>query len=432
MPNSEDAELEELLNRMHDAMSQEPGNPAGAQAWEDDDDFPTDGPEDGQMLYRNYSNGYGRNVRNYSNGYGRGETPPAPEQPVTPIRAYNADFQGDHKGTPQPPREPEELSGPVPKKKKTAASKAKPPRRHRRSGCLTSLVVVLVLLGVVVGIAAAWIRPPKTDQSVADRKSGTSAILLCGADVGGVRTDTMMILYVNSKTRQAGLLSLPRDTYTKTLYGEDAKLNSAYGRNGCGEEGMEVLLDYVQRILGYRPDGYVLVELPALKDLVDLMGGVEFDVPHAFDFQRSDMDIDVHLEAGLQHIDGEQALAIVRERYSYVNQDLGRVDTQKAFLKACLQQWLKPSNLGKAKDVLALLKEQSMSSLSTGNYVWFGMQLLRCKDLRTDTLPGYATYIGDQSFFVLDPEEVVDLVNEGYNPYQKEFTTADVDIAGEN
>ncbi len=80
----------------------------------------------------------------------------------------------------------------------------------------------------------------------------------------------MMLLYLNAQEQAVTLVSLPRDTLTHTASGNDAKLNSAYGRNNGGEEGMEALLDYVADIIGYRPDGYMLITLDAFVDIVDL------------------------------------------------------------------------------------------------------------------------------------------------------------------
>ena len=496
MPNNQDDELWELLNRMDAAMPDEEERPVSGE--EPDPDYFDDGEADQgleQMFYRNAANGYGQNVRNYSNNYGRGQTQPrnpAPGQsrqpepaaqpqpqrpaqsrsaasdetqrfyppehtaggkptqaqraagaPTPPIRAYNADFRRAQAEAPQPeaPREetpksqtyyeaPRRETPPAP----PAPKEPKKKKRRKGCGCLTVLMIPVLILALLIGSLCLYIRAPKTDDPIGARKAGTSAILLCGADLGGVRTDTMMILYVNSISKEAGLMTLPRDTYTRTAYGLDVKLNSAYGRNGGGEEGMEVLLDYVQDILGYRPDGYLLVELPMLEELIDMMGGVDFDVPTTVSFSQSEQHDEIYLEPGMQHLDGAAALAVLRFRYGYANQDLGRQDTQKAFLKAAMKQWLTLDNIGKLSQVLDLFKTESLSDLSTGNYLWFAIHLLRCGigDLRTDTLPGYATYIGDQSFYVLYPNEVVELVNEGYNPYKQEITRADVNIVTED
>ena len=212
--------------------------------------------------------------------------------------------------------------------------------------------------------AASMMKMPVSGDSLGHRKENTATVLLCGTDKDGTRTDTMMLLYLDGNNNRVGLLSLPRDTLTITDSGKRAKLNSAYGRNGCGEEGMEALLDYIQDIIGYRPDGYVLIELPMLKDLIDLFGGVEFHVPQ--DMSSPDVNDDhILLSEGLQHLDGNQALALLRFRYGYADQDLGRQNVQKNFLKECMKQWLTVDNLGKITDVLELFKAESFTDLET-------------------------------------------------------------------
>lgn len=368
--------------------------------------------------------------------------PTMAEKAANSIRAYNADFRTD-RDRPAPkaskkaassqeettyiPNISESDEPDMPETKEKPKKVKTPRKRGCLTGCLTRLVIFGVIIAMMVGLFNFFVRPPETDSPLAERRKGVTTILLCGADIGGDRTDTMMLLYVDADKKQAGLLSLPRDTYTISAYGESYKLNSAYGRNGGGREGMEVLFDYVQKIIGFRPDGYMLIELPMLRDLVDLMGGVEFNVPQ-------DMSaVGVSLQAGLQHLTGEQALGLIRHRYGYANQDLGRQDVQKDFLKACLDQWVSPENLSKIKDALALVNAQSFTNLSTGNFAWLGINLLRCgfSKIYTDTLPGYSTMIGDQSYYVLYPSEVATMIQQRYNPYNVKITSEMLDIATE-
>ena len=51
-------------------------------------------------------------------------------------------------------------------------------------------------------------------------------------------------------------------------------------------------------------------------------------------------------------------------------------------------------------------------------------------DMSTDTLPGYADYIGDVSYYILDREDVADMINEHYNPYKVEILPENLKIAG--
>ena len=469
-PN-DDIDIYELLNRADKLLNEEEEDLLLRE--EDDDDYMGSNPDPDSTIRIVYEEPIDKDAtvvyRNAANNYGLHETPPtpvsytapvtqsspvtaaptAPRTPLVPpapaaqptmaekaansIRAYNADFRNDRdRSAPKPGKKTvysQPQTAPIPEA--APAVKAEKPKKSGKSGCFSKLIALAVVITLVVGLFNLMVRHPKTDDPLGDRRSGVSTILLCGADIGGDRTDTMMLLYVDANKKQAGLLSLPRDTYTVTTYGESYKLNSAYGRNGGGEEGMEVLFDYVQKIVGFRPDGYMLIELPMLRDLVDLMGGVEFNVPQAM--TSSGIDGGVKLEAGLQHLTGEQALGLIRFRYGYENQDLGRQDVQKNFIKACLEQWTKPENFDKLKDVLALVKAQSFTDLSTANFAWFGFHLLRCgfSNIYTDTLPGYATMIGDQSYYVLYPGEVASMIQDRYNPYETEITREMLDIATE-
>lgn len=438
-PNDDDIDIYELLNRADELLEEEDNNDFldDPDAFEPEFEEPMD--MDATIVYRNAANSYGRDVRNAANNYGANVTPPPvpqkpsqAEQAASSIRAYNADFRNERERIPKATKKTIYETAAIP----TAAPEPAPvqekaPKPKKKRGCLKKIIVPAALIAVIVLLFNMIVSPPKTDTPLGDRRSGVSAILLCGADIGGERTDTMMLLYVDANQKKAGLLTLPRDTYTVTAYGDSNKLNSAYGRNGGGEEGIAVLFDYVQDTIGYRPDGYVLIELPMLRDLVDLMGGVEFEVPQSMDSQG--VSGGVHLEAGLQHLSGEQALGLLRFRYGYYNQDLGRQDVQKNFLKACMEQWITADNLGKLTEVLKLFRAQSLTDLGTGNFLWFGWSLLRIgfSNIYTDTLPGYATMIGDQSYYVLYPGEVAKMVQDRYNPYKVEITRDMLDIATE-
>ena len=430
-PNNDDIDIYELLNRADELLEErEKKSPL--------DDFEPEFEEsmvtDDTIVYRNAANGYGRNIP-------QPRQAPAPrpmtqaEQAASSIRAYNADFRNERERHPKAQKPTYDETAYIPQNFPAQAPvppsvPEKPKKQKRRGGCLKKLLIpVAVILALVLALNLL-LAAPQADAPIGERRPGASAILLCGADIGGNRTDTMMLLYVDRMNQKAGLLTLPRDTYTVTYYGESNKLNSAYGRNGGGEEGMKVLFDYVQATIGYRPDGYVLIELPMLQDLIDLFGGVDFHVPQ--DMTSQDINsVPLFLSEGLQHLDGEKALALLRFRYGYVDQDIGRQNVQKNFIKACLEQWMTPNNLGKLSDVLDLFQTQSFTDLSTRNFLWFGWNLLRIgfQNIQTDTLPGYATMVGDQSYYVLYPDEVAEMIQDRYNPYKVDITRDMLNIA---
>lgn len=406
---------------------------------------------DEPVVYANFSNNYGRDLRNYRNHYGRSDfddQEPDPPEPAGPaIPAYNADFNAarqqrarpqrasaaPQRRRPEPQWEPEEdeeeweETPPRPQKKQKSRR-----RKKKRHGFLKFLLVLLVLVGGLLVWAWSLIRPPQGGQGPGTRKAGAATVLVCGTDEEGTRTDTMMLVYLNSKDRSVNMVSLPRDTLTHATSGKNAKLNSAYGRNGGGEEGMEALLDYVKDIVGFRPDGYMLVDLQGFVDLVDLMGGVEFDVPQDMFYEDSSQDLYIDLKAGKQKLTGYQAMGLVRFRKGYANQDLGRVEVQREFLSACMDQWLTLGKLGKLPKALSTMKASTTSSLSTGNLLWIALTAWRTGmgNIHSATLPGAGDMIDGVSYFVLDAQGVADTVNEYCNPYTRDFSTGDLNIVG--
>ncbi len=407
---------------------------------DDIDDF-DDMVTDDTILYQNFSNNYGANVQNFANGYGGRQAPPTNPAPAAPsIPAYNADFRQ------QPRREPAD-AGRTPRRDSMGQKAArrnqgnpyaddpippvyrKPSKPKRRRGCGCGCSTVLVMLAVLVagifGLIHFMFQPPKSDDSIGARKKDTATILLCGVDADGTRTDTMMLMYLSGSEHKVGLLSIPRDTYILTSGGNEVKLNAAYGLNNCGEEGMEGLFDHIQRLIGYRPDGYLLVDFELVPKITDLMGGLEVDVPMDCE------DNGISLNAGLQTLNGDELLMLLRHRKSYALADLTRVEVQRQVIKACMEQWVSPGKIGNAMSVLDLVENNSLTTLTTPNYLWIAKTILmNLKNFSTDTLPGEATTIDGISYYLLDPESVADLINESYNPYQVHISTDDLDIAG--
>ncbi len=305
------------------------------------------------------------------------------------------------------------------------------PGRRSRGCCGCGLIALgtlaLAVILVVAAVFGFFAQMPVSADSLGDRKPGVSTVLLCGTDKDGTRTDTMMLIYMDTRENRVGLLSLPRDTLTRTDSGKRAKLNSAYGRNGCGEEGMAWTLTYVQKILGYRPDGYILVDMELVPKVVDLMGGVDVYLDHHIRVETDG--VEVYVDKGQQHLNGEQTLATLRYRYGYANADLGRVQVQRKVIKACMEQWVTPAKLPLFPLVMNLIQEESLTDLELSNFLWMARAILGgMGNLTSDTLPGYAQSRGGVSYFILYPEKVAQLVNESYNPYRVAIDADDLDI----
>ena len=191
-------------------------------------------------------------------------------------------------------------------------------KHHFFRKLLVSALVVLVLFTAVCCV----IGQPKADapDTALLRQEGKCAILLAGTDEEGYRTDTIILVTIDDSEHTVSLLSIPRDTYTSGY--SVPKINSACGAAGGGAGGMEELMDAVENLLGFRPDGYAMVNFDVFARVVDLFGGVDFDVPVDMDYEDPYQDLYIHLKAGEQHLNGEEALQVMRFRSGYAMADL--------------------------------------------------------------------------------------------------------------
>ncbi len=292
--------------------------------------------------------------------------------------------------------------------------KPKKKKRRRKGGFLRFLVtVVLLAIIAVVLVGKAPVRNPDN----LDRISGRSTILLCGTDEDGTRTDTILLLTLDRSEGGIRLLSIPRDTYAPAYY--VPKINSAYGAVGGGEKGMEQLMEQVKNVVGFMPDAYALVDLTAFVEAVDLLGGLDFDVPMDMDYDDPTQDLYIHLQAGEQHLTGEQLMWVVRFRSGYANADIGRTEVQRAVVKAAMKQWMRPQTLAALPGLWKIYQENLTTDLSARNLVWMARVLLKGVggDIEANVLPGYATMVGDASVYMIDTYAASAILPD-YSPYK--------------
>ena len=414
------------LTRQLDALLAEDTKPAPAE--EELLAYAPPGTRDEDLTV--YSkNGGPRAVRNFANGYGAAWDTGSAEDTVTRLGDdVRREVLTDRKRRKQEYRDYGEETA---KKPTRAQRKAGSPRKKRGCcgcGCTTVLMLVAAMVAGVFLLMNTLFAPPQAEASLGDRKRDTATVLLCGTDKDGTRTDTMMLIYLSGSERKVSLLSLPRDTLTYSTAGDRAKLNSAYGRNGCGTEGMENLMLYVEDLIGYQPDGYILVDMTLVPKIVDEMGGLDLTLEQ--DISVKDNGEEVYVPAGEHHLSGEEVLATLRYRSGYYNADLGRVEMQRKVIKAAMEQWVTPENIAKLPEILGMIQKESITNLETNNFLWVGKTiLLNLGSFESETLPGYPDMLGGVSYYILKPGAVAELINESYNPYAAEITRDRLNIA---
>lgn len=244
--------------------------------------------------------------------------------------------------------------------------------------------------------------------------------LLLGVDTNdgsksGSRTDTMMLFKVDKKTGKISVLSIPRDTRTRIRgRAQEDKINHAHAYGGP-----ELSVKAVKDLLGIELEYYVKVDYQIVKEFVDLIGGVEVDVP---------MDIKgTNIKKGVQVLNGEQALQFLRFRKGYQDQDLGRIRAQQQFIKAAAKQTLKISNVGKIPQMIKSYYNNVETNIPLDLILKFAAS---AKDYDLDgmkmaTLPGKPAYINGISYFICDEEQAEILVKELFEDDQVVYNQND-------
>lgn len=301
--------------------------------------------------------------------------------------------------------------------------------KKKRHG-FRNFVIVLLILALAALATAVFILPdqPMAEGGLGQRRDGVSTILLAGTDRDGLRTDTLMLLTVDRPAGKLSLVSIPRDTLVNGGY-TVPKINTVYAVNNGGAEGIEMLMTRVAECIGFRPDGYMLIRLEAFVELVDRLGGVKFHVPVDMFYNDPTQDLYIDLKAGLQTLNGEQAMGVARFRSGYADADLGRIAVQRDLLAALVDQMVSLEGVAKSPQLLGTLLEHTDSDLTVANYLWLAEAALACdlRQVQTATLPGYARDLGG-SYYVLDPELVAQTVNTYCNPYETAVTVAHLNI----
>lgn len=232
-------------------------------------------------------------------------------------------------------------------------------------------------------------------------------------------TDTIMVASYNPKTQQASLISIPRDTFI----GKSQNRATAWDKINSVYQGKypEKTVDAINDILGTDIKYYIAIDTKALRQLVDVMGGVEFDVPIDMKYDDTSQDLHINLKAGLQKLDGNKAEQLVRFRHNnngttysseYGDNDIGRMRTQREFIIEVLKQTLKPQNIfniGKFLDIANNNVKTNIDLSVAKDYIPYAVNF-NTENLKTEVLPGEPKKCNGVWLFIHDKKETEVLV----------------------
>ena len=196
------------------------------------------------------------------------------------------------------------------------------------------------------------------------RFDGYTNVLVLGVDDGadasmlaGQHADTIMLLSLENTTGKVRVISIPRDTLVNIPgRASGQKLSAAFAYGGA-----PLTVQTVSALLGVSIHQYVTIDVRALTELVDLLGGIDLYVENDMDYQDPEAGLEIHLKKGYQHLDGDTAQKYLRYRSSELG-DIGRVQRQQHFVKALYEQALKLDTLRKLPGIADLFQHRMSTS----------------------------------------------------------------------
>lgn len=241
-------------------------------------------------------------------------------------------------------------------------------------------------------------------------------ILLLGIDSNGsdtdpwegTRSDTIVLLNVDPKTRSVNAISIPRDSkvYLAGDFGVQ-KINAAHALGG-----IKLAKRTVEEALGVKVDRYIVVSDEAVKKIVDAIGGVPIYVEKNMFYNDYSGNLHVNLTKGLHVLDGRNAVGYLRYRKDGLG-DIGRTQRQQWFLRGLLEKIQTPQAIMKLPEMINIASTYVKTDLSLYEMSQYAAMAksFDVSKIEVATLPGAPNKKGYTSYWILDPEKTQEVVN---------------------
>ena len=337
----------------------------------------------------------------------------------------------------------------------------KNPRRKtsRLSTKAKIIIAVILVIYAVIMIAVGFIvfyKPsvshevpfnvPETDaqgrtvEHKFEPKADTYNFLILGRDKSAYLTDVIMLVNLNTADNSVTVMQIPRDTYVAGGYPSN-RMNAVYStiysrmraKSGNDKESAQFALEEVTKLIEQsfciNIHYSMIMNLEGFKNIVDIIGGVDVEVPFHLYYNDPDQGLYIDIPAGYQHLNGAQAEGFVRYRDGYAAADMARQDAQKKFLFAMfskLKSSFKITELNTLTQVANEVFDNLLTDMSAADMLFFAKNLLGIDagNIRMLTIPGnlpYNSYYRTQ-FFVINKAGAIHVINEYFNAYSTKIT----------
>ncbi len=241
-------------------------------------------------------------------------------------------------------------------------------------------------------------------------------ILLLGVDsngpntlpFSGVRSDTMMILNIDTRGKSVNAISIPRDS--KVYIAEDhgvQKINAAYAFGG-----IDLTKKTIEETLGIKIHNYIIVNAEGVRQLIDAIGGVPIYIDQRMKYDDYSAKLHINFDKGEYVLNGAEAEEYLRFRKDFMG-DIGRVHRQQKFIKALMEKVKSPDTMKKIPEVLKIASLYTRTDLNLYQMSQYAA-LARDIDLNKVefvTLPGSPNKKGIISYWILNPDKTQQVIN---------------------
>ena len=222
-------------------------------------------------------------------------------------------------------------------------------------------------------------------------------VLLLGVDQSGRLTD--VIASLNLSEEGLHLTQIPRDTFVRSSEHGEQKINALYYYGG-----VEAVSRQVSDLVGRQLEHHIVVNLKALRQLADALGGLEMEVNKPLRYRDRSQGLSINIPAGTQRLNGEQLEGFLRFRHDEEG-DLGRMRRQKQAVEALRSQLSDPTVVLRLPQLLAVASEHLDTNLNPLQLAGLAHQLAK-QPLSSSQLQGHLGYRNGISYwFFGDPDQ---------------------------
>lgn len=230
------------------------------------------------------------------------------------------------------------------------------------------------------------VKVEQTETVTQDYTNTPFCVYIAGSDSRSsqlsyyTRTDVDLLLTVDPINKQILLLSIPRDWYVK-----NPALGNGFDKlTHLGNDGLQNTMDGLNQEFGFDYiKNYFEVNFTTFYNIVEAIGGIDIYNPYAFTLNNGSAGDTGHgeytgylFEEGNLHLNGDQALSYVRERYNLPNGDYGRNEHQAIVLQAIISKIASKEIISNYNNLLNSLQGNFLTSMSSDDiYSLAKMQL---------------------------------------------------------